>query len=341
MPLNTFLRQLDFHPEFCVNHDQYIHEIQSHLGKEQGDKFLKKIDSMNKRGTFSEEKLTKMIDSDVKLLKLVFSTQIQISSDFLENMIPLIEANENKPESVLELGGANGWALAYLKKKFDSLSECHLVDSNPTWGVVDPIIQVFWQDYAEYAPTQKFDLIISILGVKNGEWSKLLKPIVLGSTADTQILLGLRINPSDLNRFLNDCEACQLAPKLTGMAFFQSCDQHFRIIELQKTENKSISPLERKHFKKLFAESQELTTVCGWEAMYLAIDLDEYDTIYSSETSDQDVNENLKLILAGDTLYRVWKSALDETIVEFPVKLVDPLNELENMSQRAKMLLKD
>lgn len=191
---NLKLRQFGFFPEFS-NKSKYLAKVRSYLGVKEADKLLNNIDfiiATSKAGDV-ENDIAKLIGQDVGLLKMVYSTGIEISACIFNSMLNILDSTNIEPKIIADLGGANGWALELLEEYFELSSELILIEKNHNWGKVNENIKCINKDYNSVTENLNSDLVISIFGIYAFDTEPLLRCVFNIMSKDGYLLIALRI----------------------------------------------------------------------------------------------------------------------------------------------------
>jgi hypothetical protein len=169
------LRSHGFHPEYN-NFDYYYNGLKKHLGKKNTERLLNNIDRLIAEGSINlERQINEIIKGDKVLLKYIYSTGIGYSVIILESIIHEIKQRNLNPNHIVELGGANGWALSVIRDLFKWEAKYSVVDLNPNWGIVEKYIEQNTISYSEFICKPKSDLVISIFGETFNNVENILK----------------------------------------------------------------------------------------------------------------------------------------------------------------------
>ena len=194
--VDSLLRKYEYNPELSDGIlNKYEEKLFRYLGQE---KYIEFSELRQFHGP--EELITNYIGSDIKLLKLVFSSQIKISKTILENILEKLKKLKPTINSILELGGADAWALDYLSKSYISANRLINLEKNPIWKNKNEQIHQVNKDYIDYQSENKFDLIFSILGAPISNITALLNCVKNNLDDNGICIVGIRI-PNE-NQFI-------------------------------------------------------------------------------------------------------------------------------------------
>ncbi|MHA8066281.1 hypothetical protein V7S76_06315 [Aquirufa sp. ROCK2-A2] len=194
--LKAKMKDFGFFPEFS-NKSKYLAKMRSKLGVYEANKLLNNIDYILESSENAEDEIAKLIGTNSDLLKIVYSTGIEISMLIFNEMLEILDSVEIEPNIITDLGGANGWSLQLLNDYFDLDSELILIDSNPNWGKVNEKIISINDDYNSISKKLKADLVISIFGILASYSEVLLTCASEVISEKGYFLVALRI-PNDL-----------------------------------------------------------------------------------------------------------------------------------------------
>jgi len=160
--INESLKKFGFVPE--LTSPNYIKLLKAKKGFAKANFFLDQVDLILANSADQETEIAKLIGEDEELLKLVYSTGIRYSVHVLNSIFDVLDDLELFPAHIMELGGANGWALSLLDEFFEDGCRLTLVEMNKAWQPVTPKLNVVNQKYEDYYTDVKADLIFSIFG---------------------------------------------------------------------------------------------------------------------------------------------------------------------------------
>lgn len=320
--LHLYLKSNGFNPDLKYNHEEYINQIHELLGKKEGNKFLKSIEKLKERGIFSEEAVVNLIGNNIKLLKLVYSSQIEISKQVLDRYIGLIQKLRIHPKSVMDIGGGNGWAVKYLSDIFLWDSKNYVLDRNSNWDKLKNI-EYFNQDYSEFKCSQKYDFFISVLGASHEKDINSLLEFIHSTSADNfTAILCLRIATEsaflNLITTLNNL-GIEILPEYSKP--IRVDDEKFPIVVLKKSVKQELSKgTKLQMLRYCFSDFPSLKRVCGFEAeifLKLIEDgelIEEYDFEELYET-----NLKVKFLRKNDIVYRLSFLSDNSLVIDYPI----------------------
>ena len=160
--INESLKKFGFVPE--LTSPNYIKLLKAKKGLAKANSFLDQVDLILANSRDQETDIAKLIGEDEELLKLVYSTGIRYSVHVLNAIFDVLDDLDLYPTHIMDLGGANGWALSLLDEFFEDNCKLTLVDMYPVWKPVTPKINLVNLKYEEYHTDAKADLIFSIFG---------------------------------------------------------------------------------------------------------------------------------------------------------------------------------
>ncbi len=177
-------------PELSADLDKHEDKLLEHLGKEKYSLFWDLRHSENR----SEDNTFNFIGEDQKLLRLIFSSQINSSISLSEYIFKVAHSKLAGSTSVLELGGADGWALDFLQKKYLNLSNLVNVEFRTIWQKLNGKINQIHCTYNDFISPDKFDIVFSILGAPLSGSDELLNCVAKYLKPDGYAFLALRIS---------------------------------------------------------------------------------------------------------------------------------------------------
>lgn len=161
MSLNSHLISHGYKPTLQNNFNKYHRELKRILGTEKYNNFREAFSSNMYTGS---QIFNTFINGDEELFKTVMSSQISYSLETFEFILNLIDARQ--PESILEFGGADGWACDYIMKH-NSAKECTVIDLFDSFKNTPSTITHLQGDGYNYEFGKKFDFIFSLFGVES------------------------------------------------------------------------------------------------------------------------------------------------------------------------------
>lgn len=320
--LHLYLKSNGFNPDLKYNNEEYINQIHELLGKKEGNKFLKSIENLKEQGIFSEEAVVNLIGNNIKLLKLVYSSQIEISKQVLDRYIDLIQKLRIHPKSVMDIGGGSGWAVKYLSDIFLWDSENCVLDRNSNWDKFKNI-EYFNQDYSEFKSSQKFDFFISILGASDEkDINSLLEFINCTCTDNFTAILCLRIatEPAFLN-LITTLNNLGIEILIEYSKPIRVDDEKFPLVVLKKSVKQELSKGTKLHMLRYcFSDFTSVKRVCGFEAeifLKLIEDGDQIEAYDFEELYETDLK--VKILRKNDIVYRVSVLSDNYVVIDYPI----------------------
>ena len=207
--INESLKKFGFVPE--LTSPNYIKILKAKKGLAKANFFLDQVDLILANSTDQETEIAKLIGEDEELLKLVYSTGIRYSVHVLNAIFDVLDDLDLYPTHIMDLGGANGWALSLLDEFFEDNCKLTLVEMNPVWKAVTPKINLVNLKYEDYHTDAKADLIFSIFGTPYFGFEEFVACAARSLSDSGHFIAALRI-PNDvmLADFLKMCAAAGL-----------------------------------------------------------------------------------------------------------------------------------
>ena len=207
--INESLKKFGFVPE--LTSPNYIKLLKAKKGLAKANFFLDQVDLILANSTDQETEIAKLIGEDEELLKLVYSTGIRYSVHVLKAIFDVLDDLDLYPAHILDLGGANGWALSLLDEFFEDNCKLTLVEMNPVWKAVNPKINLVNLKYEDYHTDAKADLIFSIFGAPYFGFEEFVACAARSLSDSGHFIAALRIsNEVMLADFLKMCAAAGL-----------------------------------------------------------------------------------------------------------------------------------
>jgi hypothetical protein len=198
--ISESLKKFGFFPELTTS-SKYIRMLKAKKGLAKADFFLYQVDLILENSFDPEFEIAQLVGEDEELLRLVYSTGIGSSIHALNLVFDILDDLEFFPEHIMELGGANGWALSLLNEFFEESCIMTLVEMNKVWRPVTSKIKFVNLKYEEFFPDTKADLIFSIFGAPSQGFEELIKCAERSLSVNGYFITVLRI-PNDI--ILND-----------------------------------------------------------------------------------------------------------------------------------------
>ena len=207
--INESLKKFGFVPE--LTSPNYIKLLKAKKGLAKANSFLDQVDLILANSRDQETEIAKLIGEDEELLKLVYSTGIRYSVAVLNAIFDVLDDLDLYPAHILELGGANGWALSLLDEFFDTSCRLTLVEMNKAWQPVTPKLNLVNLRYEAYVPETKADLIFTIFGAPYFGFEELVACVERALSETGYFIAALRI-PDEvmLINFLKMCATAGL-----------------------------------------------------------------------------------------------------------------------------------
>ena len=204
------LKDFGFNPDAAGGTDTYYKALRKHLGLKKREEFLDRVDDIIESGFNVEERITEFIGTDLKLLKLV--VDIHVSMYILDCILDLLDDLDLDPSHVLELGGANGWALALVEEFLETDIQLSLIERNVNWDVVNEKISVIAQAYKDSSLKENADFAFSIFGAPADEMESLFQCAKRNLALGSYFIAVLRIpNNEALQLVLEQSYRCGFA----------------------------------------------------------------------------------------------------------------------------------
>ncbi len=337
MTINSYLRKNGYRPELSDGiYDKYEKAIASYLKETNYNEFcdLREYASC-------EEEILDFIGDDERFLKIVFSAQIQISICILEKIISVIKNRPESPNQILDLGGADGWAINYLNESLNLKCPLTVVDLNNRWNLVNDNITLVNKTYSEFKNETKFDLIISILGASNDNLIELFTCIKHSISNKGMALVGLRI-ASDYQYTkaleIADSLGLRITPDLSSK--LKIFDEQIPFIALERSTTKLKQSEKLNLIRQGFHNNLEAKRVYGFEARCLLQLIEDGERMaISKETWYDGEYFEVKILNKNDILYRISQNNSGDLLIEYPIEIQDEKNEVGN--QLSRMTLND
>lgn len=336
MNIKNHLRKYGYRPDLSDGIlDKYEDSLAKYLSSERYEEFYYlRMNSTNNENHFM--KVLNFIGEDSKLLRLALSSQLSISISLLQKVVDVIKVSKIIPKRVLELGGADGWALDYIDKKFNWSSELVNVEKYDKWVPKSKKITQLPISYAQFYDEHKYDLIFGILSCEAREVKDLIECISKHIDKGGIVCLGLRIAHDRYYReFIDLAIANGLSFDLNYCESIQVYDEGIPFMVLRKkTSVNSLNQklrIVRKGFYNLLPEKR----VFGFEANVLRDLLSEGVEIYSEERTFSDDNTlRIALIKKNEIVYRLVSNSIGDLIIEYPVFEDDGNNNIDGQIER-------
>jgi hypothetical protein len=236
--INENLKNFGFLPELTSS-SKYIKKLRSKMGFAKANSFLNQVDLILENSYDPEFEITKLVGEDEELLKIVFSTGIASSVNVLNSIFDILDELDIFPQQIIELGGANGWALFLLNEFFEESCKMTLVEMNNVWKPVSSKINLINKNYKDFHTEDKSELIITIFGAPENGFHELVECVERSITNEGVFITALRIaDDTLLNGFIQKCESVGLGldMKKSGKLMVKSWirDENFPILVFSK-----------------------------------------------------------------------------------------------------------
>ncbi|WP_019670778.1 hypothetical protein [Eudoraea adriatica] len=332
MNIKSYLRKKGYRPELSDGKfDKYEKVLQNYLKDDRYWQFC----SLRESGA-SENELLEFIGKDEKLLKIVISSQIQISISILENIIDIISKRIDFPNQILDLGGADGWTIDYLNNYFNWVCPLTVIDQNSSWNPINDSISIINKSYSKFNGEKKFDLIISILGAPFDHLDELFECINRSISDKGIAFLGLRIATD--HQYLQVIEKLQklelgfVAKHCKKITVF---NEQIPFILLEKTNSILTINDSLMIIRKGFYNKSDPKRESGMEANILLKLIEDGSQIeVSKENWENGDWLEVEVINKNEILYRKTSNNSGDLIIEYPVSIEDEENEVHYQLER-------
>jgi len=327
MNIKTHLKKYGYHLELSKDLDLYERKLIKYLSEERYENICKLREDMQdgvlEYRVSPEEPMEQFIGEDVKLYKIILSSQITASIAILKVIESLFRKSTMKVKNILDLGGADGWAADYLSKTFKWNSKITVVDKYKYWKSNEKSIQIIHEDYGHFKVSNKFDLIISIFGTSPFLLENFLKCIKRSLSPEGMAFVSLRISDENDFRLFQDeliKNNLDFHPSYFGIA--KNNHEQFKVFCLKHSvESRLLSANERLYnFRKFWQQIEESKRLVGQEAEILKELIKDGDQI-SKDTENWDNGDwfKLEIIKKNEIYYRLCSNNRAELVVEYPV----------------------
>lgn len=337
MNINSYLRKHGYRPELSDGIlEKHEKALASYLKETHYSEFCDLRDYAS-----SEEEILNYIGDDERFLKIVFSAQMQMSISILEKISSIINNRPESPNQILDLGGADGWAINYLNESLNLKCPLTVVDLNNRWNLVNENITFINKSYSEFKNETKFDLIISILGAPYDNLMELFNCIKHSISNKGIALVGLRI-ASDYKYIkaleIADSLGLRVIPDFSNK--LKIFDEQIPLIALEHSTTKLSQNDKFKLVRQCFHNNNEAKRVYGFEARCLLQLIEDGEKIsISKETWYNGDHFEVKILNKKDILYRISQNNSGDILIEYPIEIQDERNEVGN--QLSRMALND
>ncbi len=335
MNIESYIRKYGYKPEYCTNDPEmpkYEKALLEYLGI---DKY-RIFNELRDEPKIEESKIMEFVQNDVNLLRMILSSQIKISTKILDGIREIIHELKLKPDNILELGGADGWAADYLSDFFKWKIKKTIVDSFKSWEPVKENTLIIHKNYFEFKSQEKFDLIISLLGSNLVRIEELIDCILLNLTETGTAIISIRIpSETDYFHFIELCFKKKLEI-LNDFSFrISSQNQKIPILTLKKS-NKEFSLNEVwRSTRESFLENDNPKRFFGSDGLVMFDLIKDGEMVYSEkkEWENGDFFE-INIFSKNEVLFRVITNSFNNIIIESPIRIDDEFNKIENQLQR-------
>ena len=315
MNITSLVRKYGYKPELGTDLDRYKTKLYEYLGKEKYASFWDLRHSEN----HDEDMIFKFIAEDQKLLRLIFSSQIYMSISLTEHIFKSAHSKLSGCNSVLELGGADGWALDFLQKKYSHLVKLVNVDFRTIWNIQNEKINQIQSTYSGFRSSEKFDLIFSILGSPLTNSEELLNCISENLKPDGVALIAIRLSSeNNFVKMLDNIYSSNLSIEPASSSRITCGRERITVFYLQN-EKSVITENEKLSFaREIFHLHEEVKRIFGFEARVM------YDLIKDGEFIEKFKKEfdygwmQFELIKKNDIFYLYTTNYMGDKIIQFP-----------------------
>ena len=332
MKINNYLRKIGYRPDLSDGILlKYEKALNNYLGDKQYDDFCRARDSAK-----NENDILEFVGPDLKLLKLILSGQITISTKILERIIDRLRLLNKAPKNLLDLGGAEGWASSFLNKSLNFNCPITVVDRNPVFKPSGEELLIINEDYGNFSPNNNFDLIISILGAPISGLDELFGVIDRSISVDGSALLGLRIpTPIEYASAIDLAGKYNLAFQVDECESIEVFGDSFPLIYLKRAKKPIDNNEKLMLVRKGFHNYSRTKRVFGYEAILLETLITEYETVVEEEKSwDNGDSFAITVLRKNGILYRKSSNSKGDLLIEYPVDIKDHFNNVDNQIRR-------
>jgi hypothetical protein len=336
--IDSYLLSKGYYPDSSGNYDQYLRNLEEAAGIEKAKNYLNWYKRKISSGQFSEYAVWRYVGNDLPMMKAIISSQIRLSMLCLEAFIEILgQQLKDTDLNILELGGSDGWAAAYLKEYYKLKGDVVVVDRNPFWGKAEDYIDHVSCDYSEYQNANKFDLIFSILGAPLSECDALLSCISRHASENAIILLAIRIgNQLDLGQFYELALKHSLYIDLGSLKktepFGEFEEQTIPVFQLRRKGEASPSHklrLQRKFSYKISRAKR----VVDSEAQFLYEVIKEGMLVHESSKIYDNGKATIHVFNFNGIDFMVWINPTNDIVIDYPVLREEYMNGIEYMDE--------
>jgi hypothetical protein len=335
MNLESYIRKYGYRPDYSTN-DPYKTKYEKALLQYLGEERYFQFNEIRDTPKVDESIIMEFIGDDVNLLKLILSSQIKISLRYLEEIITIINFKKLKPNNILDLGGGDGWASDYLNETFKWNADVTIVDKYESWSAINPKSKLVNCEYSDFKQNQKYDLIISILGINLLYVEQLLKCIYENLDEYGTCILGLRIGDAiKFQEFVQLIGDLGFELEITNSYIIEALGEQMPIITLKKSTNKYSKNDFWRITRMSFDEILEPKRFYGIDGAMI------YDLIHDGEELSNDRKDwengdyfQIRVLRKNEINYRVITNSYGDILVETPILENDELNKVQATSER-------
>lgn len=335
MKIQNYLRKYGYRPDLSDGiFDKYEQALYKYLGREKYDEFRYTRASLEQAG--KSEELLEYIGEDEKLTRLVLSGQIQASIDILNFILPVLKEKKVNPSNILELGGADGWALDFLAKKYGWEGTLTVLDGHPLWKSKNPKISIVNSRYSDFDGERKYDLIFSLLGTMQPVEDGFFQCISRSLHEQGLAIIGLwTTSERKFEELIGGLVSEGLKPELESSKTIESLGKKISILTVQKEvvdySTGELLSIIRSGYSNLPATK----SVTGLEAKFLINLIGNTASSNQQKFSwDNGITLMLELIEKDGVLFRKAIFNQSDFFLEYPVRENDPLNNIEEWIKR-------
>jgi len=335
MNLESYIRKYGYRPDYSTN-DPYKTKYEKALYQYLGEERYFQFNEIRDTPKVDESTIMKFVGDDVNLLKLILSSQIKISLRYLEEMIKIINFKKIKPKNILDLGGGDGWASDYLNETFKWNANVTIVDKYESWSVINPKSKLINCEYSNFKQNEKYELVISILGINLLYIEQLLKCIYENLDENGTCLLGLRIGDEiDFQDFIRLIGDLGFEVEINNSYRIEALGEKMPIITLKKSTEKYSKNDFWRITRMSFNDLLDPKRFSGTDGVMI------YDLICDGEELSNDRKDwdngdyfQIRILRKNEIIYRIITNSYGDLIVETPILENDELNKIHATSQR-------
>lgn len=330
MNLESYIRKYGYRPDYSTN-DPYKTKYEKALLQYLGEERYLEFNEIRDTPKVDESIIMEFIGDDVNLLKLILSSQIKISLKYLEEMITIINFKKLKPQNILDLGGGDGWASDYLNETFKWNADVTIVDKYESWSVINPKSKLVNCEYSDFKQNEKYDLVISILGINLLYKEQLLNCIYENLNENGTCIIGLRIGDEiDFQDFIRLICDLGFEVEINNSYRIEALGEKMPIITLKKSTKKYIKNDFWRITRMSFNDLLEPKRFYGTDGVMI------YDLICDGEELSNDRKDwdngdyfIIRILKKNEIIYRVITNSYGDFLVETPILENDELNKIQ------------